>query len=107
MRTTICDTAIFLSRAERRLLAFWLGSQGPDTRLFGALNGQGMQSVWPRKPGSGVRWHTDVLLCWMFVGIQQREVSGLDPSPLLTLSIFTSSLPGIVGMAQDKGMGEW
>lgn len=55
--------------------------------------------------GSRIRWHADhVLLCRM--GIQQREVPGLDISPFLTPDIFISCLPGMVDMAQDGAMGE-
>lgn len=61
-----------------------------------------MQYIWPGKFGSGARGRTDdVLLCQR--GLQQRDVAGLDASPLLTPGIFTSCLLGRTDMAQDGG----
>lgn len=55
-----------------------------------------------------MRWGTDfVLLHQVFVGIQQREVPGLDPSPFLTVGIISSCLPGIGDVAQDGDVGQW
>ena len=50
-----------------------------------------------------VRWGTHfVLLRQMFVGIQQREVPGLDSSSFLTVGIISSCLPGIVDVVSGR-----